>query len=209
MVIDGNMLKYSEYNLEKHFVESGELKLNDFSYVNIINKNGNVVECIMVNSGEFLDVSKFAKDGFIIKLYTDENLTEEFDYNATPINENIDLYLKYVKAPDNMTWFKDTDSGYYIVNDKRFGMIRFLFAADTNEEVSAFGIKYSKASDIDETIDSTTKSGEGDRKAFYGDLVGITDDTIYYAVAYIKIGDKYYWSDVASSMVNWNKKLNR
>ncbi len=116
----------------------------------------------------------------------------------------------YVKADFGKkvcNWTIENDAGFYIDGETKYGMIRFLFAADVYGEIEEYGIKYSKADDITEdvTADGKTTSAIGNTDAFYGDLIDISENsnTTYYASAFVKVDGEYLWSEVANCSPNW------
>ena len=114
-------------------------------------------------------------------------------------------------------WTTDTDAGYYTANDTDYGMMRYLFKVETDDYVTAYGIKYIKTS---ATLDGVTiedaETGEaveksGNVKVFHGDIVGIpqgtSTDGSYYAVGYVTTASGTMWSPIKSNKINWLRKF--
>lgn len=82
------------------------------------------------------------------------------------------------------SWESDTDSGYYMVGETKYGMMRFMFKTEPTGTVTASGIKYINAKDISKSVTSTTAAGA---TVFQGDVVKVDEGTegTYYARAYI------------------------
>ena len=100
--------------------------------------------------------------------------------------------------------------GYAIQVDElseteKAGMMRFLFAADINDEILESGIKYINTSDISAAVNAT--GVQGTESAFYGDVTGIPEGTdgTYLAVAYVKTAQGTYWSDVVECSPDFTK----
>lgn len=96
-----------------------------------------------------------------------------------------------------VNWGTGTDAGYYMDGETKYGMMRFLFAADIDaEDVKDSGIKYIRKDDITAAV--VSKQNDEATNAFYGDVIGIPEGTTgeYVAVAYV-ITSKglIYWSE--------------
>lgn len=133
------------------------------------------------------------------------------------VNVTVDLVLydadgeevvidTFEKSVDTVNWVTGADSG---VSDTYKGVVRFLFNAITNNDVVGYGVKFAKSSDITETL---TYKGQldmqGDAKIFATDLYGIEDNATYYALAYVKVGDEYYWTNTpVAATVDYNNVL--
>lgn len=114
-----------------------------------------------------------------------------------------------VTVPD-ARWMTDLEAGFYMEEETKFGLLRFLFAAETDEEVIASGIKYIKVSDI---ADKETAAGievdANGEKAFYGDINGIPEEAegmSLIAVAYIRTATNTYWSNAVVGTVDMTSK---
>ena len=102
-------------------------------------------------------------------------------------------------------WTIDTDSGHIEDGGNKKSVIRFLFDIAATEEIASTitetGIKYINAADLVANIENIEFAGAsetGKATTFYGDITDITEDkagTNYYAIAYVKFGEKYYWSE--------------
>jgi len=112
-------------------------------------------------------------------------------------------------------WTYDTDSGYVVTESGKNGIARFLFDVTFSGDVTGMsinsGIKFINAENITEDICNATliDAGlEGNVSTFYGDITAITEDkveTTYYAVAYIIVGDKIFWSRPLGCSPDFNK----
>ncbi len=212
----------------------GELRANASKSIEIeiYSNDEKIAKTTLNNIGGIIDGDVYVTWHNNIIGNFDEYWTTEW-YNGNPVISKVPTKVVLIcdgkavaenevqmNGPDNLNpvkweevngvgceWLTDTDAGYYVQNETKYGILRFLFDADYDGEVTGFGIKYSKASDITEevTTDNKTVGETGNQKTFYGDLIGITENSTdkYYAIAYIKLGDKYYWSDVVEGLTNW------
>lgn len=100
-------------------------------------------------------------------------------------------------------WKNDTDSGYYMNKDTKYGMIRFMFSATPSGNIKESGIKYVDASDITKNVVSTSSGAT----AFQGDIINIPENNkgTYFAKAYIVTDKGTFWSEPVSCTVNWNQ----
>ncbi len=106
-----------------------------------------------------------------------------------------------VSVPE-IRWITDTDAGFYMDAETKYGMMRFLFAVDVESEIEATGIKFIKIND--KNADGVTVGG-GAADAFYGDVYGIPESengNTYYAVAYVTTAAGTEWSDVVACTVD-------
>lgn len=101
-------------------------------------------------------------------------------------------------------WTADTDSGYYMIGETKYGMMRFMFKAEPTGTVTASGIKYINATDISKSVTADTTAGA---TTFQGDVVKVPAGTTgtYYATAYITTADGTFWSAPVGCSVNWNQ----
>lgn len=102
-------------------------------------------------------------------------------------------------------WESDTDSGYYMVGETKYGMMRFMFKTEPTGTVTASGIKYINAKDISKSVTANTAAGA---TVFQGDVVKVDEGTegTYYARAYITTKDgTTFWSAPVGCSVNWNR----
>ncbi len=145
-------------------------------------------EDISITGGTFsTDVSAYCEDGYAAEK---DATTGKYTVKKT------------------LTWTTDKDSGYYEVDGKKYGMMRFMFNANFTGEVLESGIMYINAknpeSGLGNIVNTTDKSA-----VFQGDIINIPDTTPgsnrYYAKAYIKTADGDFWSEAVSCSVNWNK----
>ena len=173
-----------------------------------------------------LTIAGGAFEGGIINSeeYTGGNIAISDGTFSTDVSEYCVDGFKAVKGADGRytieeaNWGKYTDSGCYVVNDTKYGMMRFMFAFTgdiTGKTIQSYGIKYINANKLDDelTTDSAV-SKEGSATAFQGDVVGITYDTAntsnYYAAAYIKFDDNtVIWSAPQKCKINWNRTFTK
>ncbi len=159
-------------------------------------ENANSQGNISISGGTFsTDVSEYCVDGFKAVKGADGKYTVE-------------------KA----NWGKYTDSGCYVFNDTKYGMMRFMFAFTgdiADKTVASYGIKYISAENIGaELNENGAVSQSGNYTAFQGDVVGITYDTAntsnYYAAAYIDFGNgDIIWSAPQKCKINWNRTFTK
>ena len=111
---------------------------------------------------------------------------------------------------NTIKWEYDTDSGFYVVNDAKLGMMRFMFNAGTiNDTVTEAGIKYISAANLGKSFDEGSVSIATDSAAVQGDIVGITEGTngTYYAAAYLKTATNTFWSKPLACTINWKQQF--
>ncbi len=174
----------------------------DFSYVDICTSVEDF-KCGIYLTDEVLNANPDLEVKLTLGLSKDMDSALAADF----ITVDETTYVKADFGGKVCNWATNKDAGFYMDGETKYGMIRFLFAADVNGEIEEYGIKYSKASDIAEevTTDGKTVNASGNESAFYGDLVKISEntDTTYYAAAFIKVDGEYLWSEVASCSPNW------
>ncbi|MBQ7573639.1 MAG: hypothetical protein IJT23_05215 [Clostridia bacterium] len=145
--------------------------------------------------------------------YSIENNT--FDGRDTELKVSTGMYELF--ATD---WTTDTDAGYYTdtTDNTDYGMMRYLFKVETDDDVTEYGIKYIKTSAIGDGISSaeaeegTVVKKEENVTVFHGDIVkipqGTSTDGSYYAVGYVKTSnDEVKWSPIKSNKINWLRKF--
>ncbi len=142
----------------------------------------------VISGGTFsTDASKFCVDGFTLVK-----------------DETTGLYT----TKKTLAWETDTDSGSYVLGDKKYGMMRFMFKTAPEGEVTASGIKYINASDIaavptvDGAVNTTNHSS-----IFQGDIVKVPEGKTgtYYAKAYVTTAEGTFWSEAVGCSVNWDQ----
>lgn len=105
-------------------------------------------------------------------------------------------------------WESDTDSGYYMNGETKYGMMRFMFKTEPTGKVIASGIKYINANNIaaDPTVSGAVNT-KNNSSVFQGDVVKVDEGTTgtYYARAYITTEDGTFWSAPVGCSVNWNR----
>ena len=130
-------------------------------------------------------------------------------YCAEGYAPKYDESTKSYTVDNNVTWEYDTDSGFYVVNDKNLGMMRFMFKANSITNVTEVGIKYISAANLGKSFDEGSVSITTDSAAVQGDIVSITEGTngTYYAAAYLKTATNTFWSKPLACTINWNQKF--
>lgn len=110
-----------------------------------------------------------------------------------------------VTTPE-VRWVEDTDAGFYLENETKYGLLRFLFAVEINEEITASGIKYISPSNIAEGQNADGVQVDGAAaKVFYGDINGIPEEAEgkrLIAIAYVKTANGTYWSNAIEGVVD-------
>ncbi len=104
-------------------------------------------------------------------------------------------------------WTTATDAGFYLNGETKFGMMRFLFLVDVDEnDILNSGIKYIKIENIEDKVNATGTTVTGSAAAFYGDITEIPDGQTgeYAAVAYVKTAAGIYWSDAVVCSPNFD-----
>lgn len=159
-------------------------------------ENANSQGNISISGGTFsTDVSEYCVDGFKAVKGADGRYTIE-----------------------EANWGKYMDSGCYVVNDTKYGMMRFMFAFTgdiTGKTIQSYGIKYISAENIGKDYsDRQGVSATDGATAFQGDIVGIDYDTTnkanYYAAAYIDFGNgDIIWSAPLKCNINWNRTFTK
>ncbi len=107
------------------------------------------------------------------------------------------------------TWTTDTDAGYYSENGKKLGLMRYLFHADINGEVTESGIKFIKSETDDTQVGNIIKGIPS--KTFYGDLINIPENTagMYFAKGFVVVDGVVYWSTPLGCMPDFKKEFKR
>ncbi len=111
---------------------------------------------------------------------------------------------------EEIKWSTATDAGAYMDGKIKYGMMRFLFALNVDkEDVTASGIKYLNADSISTSVSAAgvgSATGAASN-AFYGDVTGIPENTTgnYYAVAFVTVNGKTYWSAPLGCTPNFEK----
>ncbi|MBO4941297.1 MAG: hypothetical protein J6D15_03750 [Clostridia bacterium] len=97
---------------------------------------------------------------------------------------------------EDSPWTTATDSGYYMSAESKLGLMRYLFHFGIEGTIEDAYIKYIKGSDLSSPQAGEIAKGEL-TNTFYGDIVGVPENTTgrYYAIGYIKIDGKEYWSN--------------
>lgn len=173
-----------------------------------------------------LTIAGGAFEGGIINSeeYTGGNIAISDGTFSTDVSEYCVDGFKAVKGADGRytieeaNWGKYTDSGCYVVNDTKYGMMRFMFAFTgdiTGKTIQSYGIKYISAENIGKDYsDRQGVSATDGATAFQGDIVGIDYDTTnkanYYAAAYIDFGNgDIIWSAPLKCNINWNRTFTK
>lgn len=108
------------------------------------------------------------------------------------------------------TWDSLTDSGFYTVNDEKFGMMRFSFKVTPtgDTKIKSVGIKYINASNLNAVLSTENAISADSVDTFYGDIISIptTENGTYYAAAYMTDENgSTVWSKPVSCKINWTK----
>ena len=111
-----------------------------------------------------------------------------------------------------ISWTTAQQGAAYEKDEVSYGVIRFLFHADTADSITAYGIKFASAADISKVVTADkalSKTGAPTDNAFYADVIeiGETDGTIY-AMAYVTINGKTYWSPIVNGTANFENVVN-
>lgn len=150
------------------------------------------------------------KDDKVYTYETVEDAKKNTDGNNAVLLEKTETG-EFIGSTTEIEWIYATDSGYCMVADTKSGVIRFLFGTGINPaEVKTSGIKFAKSSDITEVV-SDSEYLSGAASAFYGDITDIpeTDNSTYYAVAYVELTNgTVKWSDVVSCEPNFETIIN-
>ncbi len=153
--------------------------------------------------------------GTAAKVIIQEQGTEDEDGKITPAKEidvtadDTNKVIEMSTVDNNIKWEYDTDSGFYVVNDKNLGMMRFMFRADSITDVTEVGIKYISAANLGQSFENGDVSAEVNNNAVQGDIVDIPEGTVgtYYAAAYLKTATNTFWSEPLACTINWNQKF--
>ncbi len=139
---------------------------------------------------------------------TDKTIT----ISGTP-NQKVDIKISDLisTSPEDVESQCEAYSGSYTSGDVTYGVIRFMFqfGDGTDDGITEYGIKYLKSEFGGVTPSKGDVYAKGNYSAFQGDIINIpnNDKTNYYAKAYIVRNGITYWSEVASSSVDWSVKL--
>lgn len=143
-----------------------------------------------------------------------ELVSTDAEYKITVTEDK--TYTAKFEFGMEVTWHYDTDSGYFMSGGKS-SVVRFLFDVEFSGDVSDMlvnsGIKFIKAENIIEDIANAqmTDAGlTGNVSTFYGDITSITEDkagTTYIAVAYVKVGEKTFWSKPLQCQPDFSKLI--
>lgn len=130
-------------------------------------------------------------------------------YCAEGYAPKYDESTKSYTVDNNVTWEYDTDSGFYVVNDKNLGMMRFMFRANSITNVTEVGIKYISAANLGKSFENGDVSAEVNNNAVQGDIVDIPEGTdgTYYAAAYLKTATNTFWSKPLACTINWKQQF--
>ncbi len=98
---------------------------------------------------------------------------------------------------EDTQWTTDIDAGYYMSANEKLGLMRYLFHFGGVGTIDKAGIKFIRGDKISEDMDNFVGTVEGNAKTFYGDINKIPENTEgkYYAVGFVTIGEKTYWSN--------------
>ena len=191
---------YSVFNGYFHnTVAVGDLKITGGNFKGgILNSTEYPGGDIAISGGTFnTDVTKYCAAGY-----------------APKYDESTGTYTVKEKG---ITWIGTTDSGIYTVDNTKYGVMRFMFRTDVNVEtskVTKIGIKYINAKAINDPISSqgieVDANDAAGKNAVQGDINEIIPENAtgtYYALAYIVVDDKPYWSAPIDCKLNVSKIL--
>lgn len=197
------------YSLQKGIVRLADiLNLKYGTYENATGK-------FEINGGKFLGETF---DGIATGM--EQYACKDISISGGTYTTNVSEYCKdgYAAEKDEITgeyvvkktlaWETDTDSGSYVLGDKKYAMMRFMFKTAPEGEVTASGIKYINASDIaavptvDGAVNTTNHSS-----IFQGDIVKVPEGKTgtYYAKAYVTTAEGTFWSEAVGCSVNWDR----
>ena len=173
----------------------------DATYQSAILLNGKAssitAECPITVVGEKASLLADAKNATVV--VTDADVIEAVKKEGYDVAEDGKVTVPEIR------WMTDTDAGFYMNAETKFGLIRFLFAVDIEGEIEETGIKYIKGNDKDADGFKVT----GSESAFYGDVYGIPESeagNTYYAVAWVKTAAGIEWSEVVACTVDMTKQ---
>jgi len=143
------------------------------------------------------------------------NIAEDTDVTVTNAEvvealkaEGYDVDASGKVSEPGVEWLTDTDAGFYMEEETKYGLLRFLFSVDAgNEAFVESGIKYIKPSNISdaEGAEGVVADANG-ASTFYGDINGIPEEAegkSIVALAYIKTAqDVYHWSQAVIGTVD-------
>lgn len=219
---DGKCLAFDVYADASGYPDGVTVTLDE-------NMTGTITGKVQIwNSGVIEDSNKFnliVKSGTFNNDIVDSRSSEQknFKFGAisggTFANDVSAFCVDGYKAEKNsdgtygvetiMTWTAETDSGYYMTDSAKTGIMRFIFNVDTNDTITNYGIKYVKAEDLSENIVGVDVSADGNVKSFYGDVAGAPESATgtYYAIGFVTIDGCTFWSNPVSCSINWNRLL--
>lgn len=226
---DMAVMKINDGYFESHglgaFLNNNVVEINGGTFVTDADKP--VLRNVYYNNTYNLGTAKITNGNFtgkFVNVKPQGNISISGGTFSTNVSEYCVDGFKAVKGADGRytieeaNWGKYTDSGCYVVNDTKYGMMRFMFAFTgdiTGKTVQSYGIKYISAENIGaELNENGAVSQSGNYTAFQGDIVGIDYDTTnkanYYAAAYIKFDDNtVIWSAPQKCKINWNRTFTK
>ncbi|MBR2452767.1 MAG: hypothetical protein IKB32_01810 [Clostridia bacterium] len=132
--------------------------------------------------------------GFITGGTFNEAIAEEYIAEGFNLVSNSDGTYG---VKEDTPWTTATDAGFYKENGVVKGLMRYLFHFGGVGTIDKAGIKFIRGDKISEDMDNFVGKVEGNAKTFYGDINKIPENTEgkYYAVGFVTIGEKNYWSN--------------
>ncbi|MBR2452762.1 MAG: hypothetical protein IKB32_01785 [Clostridia bacterium] len=87
-----------------------------------------------------------------------------------------------------------TDSGFYMMGENKLGLMRYLFSFGIEGTITNAGVKFING---DKLADNIAGEVSGNANTFFADIVEVPENTEgkYYAVGFVTIGEKTYWSN--------------
>lgn len=226
---DMAVMKINDGYFESHglgaFLNNNVVEINGGTFVTDADKP--VLRNVYYNNTYNLGTAKITNGNFtgkFVNVKPQGNISISGGTFSTDVSEYCVDGFKAVKGADGKytieeaNWGKYTDSGCYVVNDTKYGMMRFMFAFTGDMDgktIQSYGIKYISAENIGaELNENGAVSQSGNYTAFQGDIVGIDYDTTnkanYYAAAYIKFDDNtVIWSAPQKCKINWNRTFTK
>ena len=105
------------------------------------------------------------------------------------------LFALSLSASAAVTWTTATDAGYYDIDGEKHGLIRYLFHAETDGEVTESGIKFVTSETDDTQIGEILKGKPS--KSFYGSIINIPEafSGRFFARGFVVVDGITHWSE--------------
>lgn len=117
------------------------------------------------------------------------------------------LFALSLSASATVTWTTATDAGYYSIDGEKHGIMRYLFNAETDEEVTASGIKF-VTSETDDTQVGEILKGKPSN-AFYGSIINIPEEFSkkLFARGFVVVNGVTHWSDPVGCIPDFTRNF--